>query len=146
MKKVVLMIIPALICGAVFLISQSAKGFNDTSFTGEYSVSDEIIVPNAFRPNSTRKPGDNVIPKAGNRDSSLFFPTVLNPTKSYKMVVMNRSGKMMFETIDRNRGWNGFVEGNLAPVGSYFYVINGIFENGNSFSKNGAVRLLKPKQ
>jgi len=31
------------------------------------------------------------------------------------------------------------------PEGSYFYVIDGIFENGKSFSEKGSVRLLMPK-
>ena len=52
----------------------------------------------------------------------------------------------MFETNDSNKGWNGFVQGNLAQVGIYYYVVDGIFENGQPLSVKGFVRLLKPRQ
>jgi len=134
---------------AVFLIFQSAspqiKGTNDITFVGEYQVLGEIILPDKFRPNSSRDPNDNRKSDRGIRDSSLFVPTVISPTKSYKMIVFRRNGQVMFETTDPNRGWNGFVQGNLATSSTYYYKVEGIFENGQSFSVAGPVQLLKPK-
>ena len=109
--------------------------------TKRESEQTSIILPIIFEPNLDGEPSD-MIPERSDRNN-LFFPHGFKNPRKYHFAVNTRSGQKIFETIDPNRGWNGYFESSLCDEGEYFYNIEGVFENGQSFSKKGSVKLLR---
>ena len=59
----------------------------------------------------------------------------------------NRWGQQLFESEDPEKGWDGKVNGQLCPIGTYFYLIryaticsSGVDKDG---VKKGSVTLLE---
>ncbi|MCB9360997.1 MAG: gliding motility-associated C-terminal domain-containing protein [Flavobacteriales bacterium] len=77
-------------------------------------------IPNVFTPN---KDGQN----------DLFKPLINEKVKSLKMKIYNRWGQLIYESNQKNEGWNGTTTSGIAvSEGTYFYIINAeIIENGN---------------
>jgi len=69
----------------------------------------EIWVPNVFTPN-----GD------GKNDS---FHPLGQQIQSYKMLIYNRWGEMLFESNEFGQGWDGTYKGKECPEGVYVYLI-----------------------
>ena len=68
------------------------------------------IVPNAFSPN-----GD------GNND---YFQLISSRNVDLEIFkIFNRWGQLIFESNDDKKGWDGKVNGEEAPTGTYFYLI-----------------------
>jgi len=59
------------------------------------------------------------------------------------MVIYNRWGEELFRTRDINKGWNGMVNGELAPLGSYVYMIRYEDGDGRALLKKGALTLIR---
>lgn len=92
----------------------------------------EIVLPNAFKPDS-----DFEI-------NRVFLPLVKNvEPSSYLFVVYNRWGQLVFETNDPSIGWDGSTKGNPSPSGIYAYLVNYSDYNGITHSQRGAVTLLR---
>jgi len=70
-----------------------------------------LFVPNAFIPN-----GDGV-------NDVFRVVTSLDGIVSFDMRIFNRWGEMVFESTDIHSGWNGMVNGRLAPEGSYAWTL-----------------------
>jgi gliding motility-associated-like protein len=49
--------------------------------------------------------------------------TSLDGIVSFDMRIFNRWGEMVFESTDIHSGWNGMVNGRLAPEGSYAWTL-----------------------
>ncbi len=94
-------------------------------------ISDCYIVdlPTAFSPN-----GD------GANEMLLLKGTNI---KEMLLRVYNRWGQIVFETQDRNIGWDGKYRGQDAPAEAYAYVLSGVFTNGQVFQKEGNITLLR---
>lgn len=88
-----------------------------------------IYVPQAFSPN-------------GDSQHDIFLPKMLNVTQM-KLVIFDRWGNSIFSSEDMNRGWDGYVNGNPAPVGSYSYRVDIRNDAGNSFTKRGVFQLIR---
>lgn len=100
-----------------------------------------IEVPNAFSPNND-----------GYNDE---FRVAYSSLKTYKCVVYNRWGNVVFTSTDPNKGWDGKIHGKEAAEGTYYYIINAIgtdIEEDKSsknkgkqkkYSKSGAVNLFR---
>lgn len=92
----------------------------------------EIVLPNAFKPDS-----DFEI-------NQIFLPLVKNvEPSSYLFTVYNRWGQLVFETNDPSTGWDGTINGTVSPAGIYAYQVIYSDFNGNTFSQRGAVTLLR---
>ena len=68
-----------------------------------------LAVPNFFTPN-----GDGI-----NDEFRVAYTSI----KTYKCVVFNRWGNVVFSTDNPNEGWDGNVHGRPAAEGTYYYVI-----------------------
>jgi gliding motility-associated-like protein len=66
-----------------------------------------IFFPNSFTPN-----GDGL--------NDLFGP-VQNNIVSFRMLIFNRWGQMIYETFDPVSGWDGSFQGHDCPMGTYVY-------------------------
>jgi len=92
----------------------------------------DFNVPNIFTPNNDGINDDFVI-------------NVLNAS-SYNITIYDRWGKQVYTSANVNEYWNGRINGteNLAPDGTYYYVITASCGN-NDFNKKGFVEVLGGK-
>jgi gliding motility-associated-like protein len=99
----------------------------------------KIRIPNAFTP-SLEGPSGGSIYADGRND--VFFP-VTEGVVEYSMQIFNRWGELIFETQDRNRGWDGYFKGRICPQDVYIYKIDFKFWDGMESSKFGDVTLIR---
>ena len=71
-----------------------------------------LLVPNVFTPN-----GD------GKNDE---FRVLYRSIKEYHIWVYNRWGKLVYESQDPAKGWDGTINNHPAAEGAYFYVIRAL--------------------
>lgn len=113
-----------------------AKEFN----TGAFSKSNifcipkeaELFMPNAFNPESARNKLLRPVP----------VPLFVDP-QSFKMVVFSRWGLQIFETTDMAQGWDGTINGLIAPIGLYSYIISYKSQDGKEYTKRGTAMLIR---
>ncbi|NNM16280.1 MAG: T9SS type B sorting domain-containing protein, partial [Bacteroidia bacterium] len=92
-------------------------------------IESELFVPNAFTPN-----GDNnndVMYVRGDGFSEIFLR------------VYNRWGELLFETKDKNVGWDGIYKSKPVPPGVYVYYIKVICWGEETFEKKGNVTVIR---
>ena len=70
-----------------------------------------MLLPNAFTPNAD---GLNDVFRVVTSQEGII---------SFSMRIYNRWGEIVFESSDIHQGWNGMVNGQYAPVGSYVWNI-----------------------
>ncbi|MBN1416329.1 MAG: PKD domain-containing protein [Bacteroidales bacterium] len=92
--------------------------------------SGKIIFPNAFRPESEL---------AENR---IFIPGVIDNVAKYHLMIFNRWGELIFESFDKDTGWDGYVDGKMAKQDVYVWKVEGIYSNGLGFIESGDVTLM----
>ncbi|PCJ88798.1 MAG: hypothetical protein COA57_03010 [Flavobacteriales bacterium] len=93
------------------------------------NISNEIFVPMAFSPNGDGQ--NEVLYVRGNTIKELYF------------VVYDRWGKKVFESADKNFGWDGRINGADAESGVYVYLVNAVIVNGNEVTAKGDVSLVR---
>lgn len=86
--------------------------------------------PNFFTPRSS--PGEN--------DE---FKVVYKSIISFKGVIVDRWGVVVFEWTDPSMGWNGTYRGNAVKPGVYFYNIEAKGSDGRTYHKKGDINLLE---
>ncbi len=97
----------------------------------------DLIIPNVFTPNQDDK-----------NDFFTVFPNEVNGIDIVnELTIYNRSGKIIFRNNSFDPGipelgWNGTVNGSLAPSGIYYYAADVLFINGESSVYTGFVHLL----
>ena len=111
----------------------------EAAHSGEtYSLSNEqcqwldpvMHYPNAFTPNDDGI-NDEFTPQG-------YF------LETYQLTIFDRWGKIIFESNDLKKGWNGnSSKGTEAPEGVYVFQVIGKGKNGTSFSRTGTVSLLR---
>jgi len=86
--------------------------------------------PNFFTPRSS--PGEN--------DE---FKVVYKSILTFKGVIVDRWGVIMFEWTDPSQGWNGTYKGKAVKPGVYFYNIEAKGSDGRAYHKKGDINLLE---
>ncbi|GIV26903.1 MAG: hypothetical protein KatS3mg027_0717 [Bacteroidia bacterium] len=89
----------------------------------------DVFVPNTFTPN-----GD------GNNDVLYVRGYLIN---ELYFAVYNRWGELVFETTDKNKGWDGVYKGRAADVGVFGYYLRAKCPNGKEIFKKGNVTLIR---
>lgn len=98
------------------------------------SVSTNIFMPNAFTPNGDEL-NDSFLPILD------FFP------REYKMIIYDRSGQVLFHSVDPAIGWDGSMNGSgKATEGVYVFHVEYSSYDGVRKSVTGNVTLLYPPQ
>jgi gliding motility-associated-like protein len=90
----------------------------------------QLEIPNAFSPN-----GDGI--------NDHFKIRVTGYFKSDGLKIFNRWGQLIFETKDLGNEWDGTIKGNPLPIGTYYWVIEGIDVEGKRLRKSGSVTLVR---
>lgn len=91
--------------------------------------SHNLVMPNVFTPNH-----DGI--------NDTFKPITFKGMKAGHLVILNRWGKIVYETNDLKIGWNGQINGHSASDGVYFWKIEYQDAKGTKYSKSGFLQLL----
>ena len=86
-------------------------------------------VPNAFSPN-----GDGV--------NDMIFVKGFGIAKM-QWNIYNRWGVLVFQSANKNTGWNGMYNGKLQPQDVYHYVVEIKMSDGTNYTKKGDITLLR---
>ncbi len=91
----------------------------------------DIFIPNAFTPD-----GDGL-------NDVFKIETALQFTK-FKLYIYNRWGDLVFESEDKNFGWDGTYSHKPAPNAVYVYLVTGTVKYSNvTFKRTGSVTLVR---
>ncbi|AXY77131.1 gliding motility-associated C-terminal domain-containing protein [Paraflavitalea soli] len=105
-----------------------------TSEPGQVSIKvidmTKLDIPNTFTPNND-----------GINDE--FRIGVTGYFKLNALKIFNRWGQLVFESKDLKLVWNGNKNGQLLPVATYYWVIEGIDLNGKLLRQSGSVTLIR---
>jgi gliding motility-associated-like protein len=126
----------------VTLIAYNANGCADTFAIRdviEVEKTARILIPNAFTPNPNAENDGSIFNTELN---DVFYP-VTRGAVSFRLEIYNRWGQLMFESRDKEKGWNGYYQGKLCPGGSYTYRLDVQFADGQTEVKFGDVTLIR---
>lgn len=88
-------------------------------------------IPNIFSPNGDGK--NDILWVRGNGISS----------EGFTLNVWNRYGEQVFQSFSQNEGWDGTINGDPAPLGSYNYYVKLVFLNGSTKELKGNVTIVR---
>jgi len=100
----------------------------------------KLIFPTAFMVDPAGPADEYYDPE--NPDPYIFRP-VASGVKEYHLSIYNRWGVLLFETDDVNRGWNGYIDGEMTKQDVYVWKVKARFTNGEPYVAAGDVTLLK---
>ncbi len=95
----------------------------------ECNIDHTILIPSAFSPN-----GD------GRNDEFNFIGTAVSASQ---MKIFDRWGKLVFASEDPLKGWNGLLNGTLCELGVYVYMLEIVYDDGQSLNRKGNVTLIR---
>ncbi len=99
-----------------------------------------IKMPNAFTPTQTGSSGG--IPGSGTFND-VFLP-IMRGVEEFQMQIFDRWGTLLFESRDKNIGWDGYDKnGRALPAGVYVYKLVLRLSDGQRTTKIGDVTLIK---
>jgi hypothetical protein len=102
--------------------------------------SGSIRFPNAFRWNHNGPTGGYW--EEGLPEDFIFRPEFTNVAE-YKLQIFNRAGRLIYESNDVKKGWDGYLKnGVLSVQGVYIWMATGKFTDGSVFNKTGDVTFL----
>ena len=88
-----------------------------------------LFTPTAFSPN-----GD------GNND---LYAISAGALESFSIIIYDRWGRKMMESADTEFSWDGTLNGNPAPEGSYVFTIKGTTLEGKLIERMGSIMLIR---
>ena len=100
----------------------------------------EITFPNAFVPGNSGGTGGYYDPNI--MDNTIFHPISVGVVK-YRLVVFNRWGEKVFETLDINQGWDGYYRGKRQAQDVYVWRAEVTTLNGDAKVYTGDVTLIQ---
>ena len=88
-----------------------------------------IIIPNVFTPN-----GDNI---------NDLFTIQSTGVKEMTLSIFNRWGLALYEFSGPNAAWDGYINGEKAIDGTYFYIVKALGYDCKKIEKQGTVSLFR---
>ncbi|MFB6258749.1 MAG: PKD domain-containing protein, partial [Flavobacteriales bacterium] len=116
----------------VSLIVEDSLGCLDTvtyTFSIGEDASKPVAVPTAFTPNGD---GENDV-----------LRVLGGPMKKMDFRIYNEWGNELFVSKKQSNGWDGTVNGNIQPAGSYVFILKGVTVSGKEIEKRGKVHLIR---
>ncbi|MCZ6521814.1 MAG: PKD domain-containing protein, partial [Bacteroidetes bacterium] len=127
----------------IVLVAENDQGCVDTLFVESAILVErggQILVPNAFSPSLSG-------PNGGYRQSNTGVNDVFLPVSEgvvgFNMLIYNRWGELLYESNNRDIGWDGYSNGKLAVPGVYVYRLILTFANGEVTTRVGDVTLIR---
>ncbi len=110
----------------------NSYGFSETAFSNTTcaTITPLVYIPNAFMINGL---------------NNRFLPVIsLYDFDSYNLIIYDRWGGVVFQTADRNEGWDGFNQRDGKPYqeGTYVYQLRFTDREDKAFDYTGTVTLL----
>ncbi len=126
-----------IMAGQVCFYIIASENSNPYGITGESSsnrvcmaVDEVITVPNIFTPD-------------GDTKNDLFRPVITFTPSSYRLIISNRQGRVLFESGDFTESWDGTDNGEPVPEGVYLWILKVSTPTGRSISRTGTLTLFK---
>jgi len=91
----------------------------------------EIQVPNVFTPN-----GDGY-----NDEFRVAYKSIIK----YEIWVYSRWGRLVYNSTNPQKGWDGNINGKKAAEGAYFYIIKAVGSDAKKYKLKGDINLLRGK-
>ena len=89
-----------------------------------------LEMPNIFTPN-----GDGV--------NDVFSPVIISEISSWHLIIVDRWGKVVFESSDPENYWDGInVKGEMSSDGVYFWVMTATDSFDEEYNQSGKIYLL----
>jgi gliding motility-associated-like protein len=89
----------------------------------------EIFVPNSFTPNNDQQ--NDILYVRGSTIESLYF------------ALYDRWGEKIFETEDKEKGWDGIYNGQKVPPGVFAYYLKAVCFDQSEFIKKGNITVIR---
>ena len=107
-------------------------GFEETSYSNRITVIQPptLYIPNAFRPMA----GNNRVFRPINSFVSI---------DQYQFSIFTRTGECIFFTTNPQEGWDGRINGVIAPLNVYVYYLEYKMPDGTVMERTGTVTLVK---
>jgi gliding motility-associated-like protein len=121
------------------LIASNGNGCADTTVLASAVQGvnyGQLLIPNAFIPNQQGPGSRNAL------NNEVFLPLAQKVAK-FQMLVFNRWGELLFESLDQEVGWDGYFQGKLCAQDVYIYRITVEYENGRAVTRTGDINLLR---
>ncbi|MEM7548662.1 MAG: PKD domain-containing protein [Bacteroidota bacterium] len=128
-----------------YLISLTAFtdfGCADTAFLNRpvmVSSTGRVSVPNAFSPSLTGPNGGVV----NDLDQNDVFLPITEGVVGFNMLIFNKWGELLFETNNKEIGWDGYVDGVLSPPDVYVYRLKLTFSDSQEVERLGDLTLIR---
>lgn len=107
---------------------EGCRGTDDINL--RFMTGPDIYVPTAFSPN-------------GDGRNDMFRPLPVGITQLDFFSVYDRWGALVFSTKAYLQGWDGNVNGQQAPTGTYIWVVQGKNEDNETVMHRGSVTLVR---
>ena len=88
-------------------------------------------MPNVFNPQSDI---------ADNRNFGILNNNIV---KVNYFRIYNRWGELVFETVDKNKKWDGTQNNIQLPPDNYVWIVDALCDNGKRIKKQGTVLLVR---
>lgn len=96
------------------------------------SPSEKITVPNVFTPDNDLR-------------NDLFKPVLSFTPSSYKLIISDRTGTVLFESNDYLESWDGSHKGSIMNQGVYIWFLKLTTPSGKVISRTGTITIIKHK-
>jgi gliding motility-associated-like protein len=73
----------------------------------------------------------------------VFRPLIGVAVTNYTMQIWSRWGKLVFETHDKTKGWDGRYNAEMQSSGAFVYVITFIDPDGVAVYRSGTLLLIR---
>ena len=88
----------------------------------------QLFVPTVFTPN--------------NDEHNETFVIKGNNIKYFYLRIFNRWGELLYESNSINKYWDGTYNKRFVPQGGYYYFIDVVGKDNNSFTKSGTINVM----
>lgn len=82
-------------------------------------------------------------PEASLQENRVFKPALIDFVEDYHLMIFNRWGELIFESFDKDMGWDGMINGTVAKEDVYIWRVEGKYTSGLTFEQTGDVTLLR---
>ncbi len=130
----------------ITLIAITENGCRDTTIINNAVIArraTEVLLPNAFSPSLTGPSPDGSV-SDDDFTNDVFLPKMnLQRIKTFRMLIYNKWGELLFESNNKNKGWDGYYNGSLVQQDVYVYRLSLTYDDGQSETFVGDVTLVR---
>ncbi len=111
--------------------------------TGDYGCADTASEVFYIFPKLGQLHHENAFTPNGDLLNETFNPYNVEGCEQYVLRIFNRWGEQIFESRDRNMGWNGTYNHALVQAGVYIFTVEFIYADGFRYSTRGEVTVIR---